>query len=36
MMLGYIEYYLVDEDPLNPVDLQDRGGFRQRWRAGRR
>ncbi|MBU3727858.1 MAG: redoxin domain-containing protein [Phycisphaerales bacterium] len=36
MMLGYIEYYLVNEDPLNPMDPQDRGGFRQRWRAGRR
>jgi thiol-disulfide isomerase/thioredoxin len=31
MMLGYVEYYLVDEDPLNPVDLPDRGRLRRRF-----
>ena len=32
MMLGYIEYYLVDEDPNEPMDLPGRG--RMRGRAG--
>jgi mono/diheme cytochrome c family protein len=30
MMLGYIEYYLVDEDPTNPMDIGGRGGRRGR------
>ncbi|MFM1883516.1 MAG: hypothetical protein RJA05_1925 [Planctomycetota bacterium] len=30
MMLGYIEYYLVDEDPMKPMDLPGRGGLRGR------
>ena len=30
MMLGYIEYYLVDEDPAKPMDLPGRGGLRGR------
>jgi hypothetical protein len=28
MMLGYIEYYLVDEDPMKPMDLPGRGALR--------
>jgi hypothetical protein len=28
MMLGYIEYYLVDEDPAKPMDLPGRGALR--------
>ncbi len=30
MMLGYIEYYFVDEDPMKPMDLPGRGGLRGR------
>jgi hypothetical protein len=30
MMLGYIEYYLVDEDPAKPMDIGGRGGLRAR------
>jgi hypothetical protein len=30
MMLGYVEYYLVDEDPMKPMDLPGRGGLRGR------
>ncbi len=30
MMLGYIEYYLVDEDPMDPMDLPGRAGLRGR------
>ena len=30
MMLGYVEYYLVDEDPMKPMDLPDRGALRGR------
>jgi hypothetical protein len=39
MMLGYVEYYLVDEDPMKPMDLPDRGALRGlagRAGAGRR
>jgi mono/diheme cytochrome c family protein len=35
MMLGYIEYYLVDEDPAKPMDLPGRGGLRGRAGGGR-
>jgi mono/diheme cytochrome c family protein len=30
MMLGYIEYYIVDEDPKNPMELGSRAGLRRR------
>jgi hypothetical protein len=30
MMLGYIEYYIEGEDPMNPMDLPGRGGLRER------
>jgi hypothetical protein len=30
MMLGYIEYYIVGEDPMKPMDLPGRGGLRGR------
>jgi mono/diheme cytochrome c family protein len=35
MMLGYIEYYLVAEDPSKPMDLPGRGGLRGRAGGGR-
>jgi len=30
MMLGYIEYYIEGEDPMNPMDLPGRGALRGR------
>jgi len=30
MMLGYIEFYIEGEDPMNPMDLAGRGGLRER------
>jgi hypothetical protein len=34
MMLGYIEYYIEGEDPMNPMDLPGRGGLRERIGGG--
>jgi thiol-disulfide isomerase/thioredoxin/mono/diheme cytochrome c family protein len=34
MMLGYIEYYVEGEDPMDPVDLPGRGGLRERIGGG--
>jgi mono/diheme cytochrome c family protein/thiol-disulfide isomerase/thioredoxin len=36
MMLGYIEYYIEGEDPMNPMDLPGRGGLRGRAGGGTR
>jgi mono/diheme cytochrome c family protein/thiol-disulfide isomerase/thioredoxin len=34
MMLGYIEYYIEGEDPMNPMDLPGRGALRGRAGGG--